>query len=79
MQDQMIAGDLAGTAALEKHMQRQAEVDKRVLEKAQTLLSQEQWNRLQEFQQNQANMRKLGIQMMKGFTGQNDDDLPAQE
>jgi hypothetical protein len=60
-------------------MQRQAEVDKRVLEKAQTLLSQEQWNRLQEFQQNQANMRKLGIQMMKGFTGQNDDDLPAQE
>ena len=55
--------------AMEKVLQFQEEMNQRVLQRSAGILSPEQLQQLEEFQTQQLNMQKLGIQMMKGMFG----------
>ena len=65
----LLSGD-----AMEKQMQWQEEQNRRVLERAGTILTPEQLKAFTEFQAQQASLQKLGLKMAKELFG---DDKPA--
>ena len=54
---------------MEKQMAWQEEINRRVLERAATVLAPEQLKAYEQFQTQQINMQKLGLRMMKGMLG----------
>ena len=55
--------------AMENQMAWQEEINRRVLERATTVLTPDQLKAYEQFQMQQINMQKLGLRMMKGMLG----------
>jgi len=55
--------------AMDKHFKRQEEINQRVLERARTVLSEEQLAHFGKFQENQVNMQKVGLNMARKMMG----------
>lgn len=58
---------MPSSEVMEKQFQQQEELSQRVLARAGEVLSEVQLKELKTFQENQAQMQKLGLQMMKNF------------
>jgi hypothetical protein len=62
--ERMLSGEF-----MEKQMAWQEEINRRVLERATTVLTPDQLKAYEQFQTQQINMQKLGLKMMKGMLG----------
>ena len=62
--ERMVSGEF-----MEKQMAWQEEINRRVLERATTVLTPDQLKAYEQFQTQQINMQKLGLKMMKGMFG----------
>ena len=62
--EQMLSGE-----NMEKQMAWQEEINRRVLERATTVLTPDQLKAYEQFQTQQINMQKLGLKMMRGMFG----------
>ena len=62
--ERMLSGEF-----MEKQMAWQEEINRRVLERATTVLTPDQLKAYEQFQTQQINMQKLGLKMMKGMFG----------